>query len=161
MRIAGPPRISDIMRLHKGGFMATVEATKENFENLIDSNAFVIVDFWAPWCAPCRAFGPIFEEASEQHKDIVFAKINTEVEQELAAHFQVRSIPTLMIFREQIVLFSQPGSLPRKALEEVISQARALDMEEIRREVAEQSGHEDHGHNGCCDHDHGDGEHHH
>jgi len=94
--------------------MATVEATKANFEQLVDTNPFVIVDFWAPWCAPCRAFGPIFEEASEQHKDIVFAKINTEAETELAAHFQVRSIPTLMIFRDQIILFAQPGSLPKR-----------------------------------------------
>lgn len=138
--------------------MATIEATKANFEELIDGNPFVIVDFWAPWCAPCRAFGPIFEEVSEQHKDIVFAKINTEVETELASHFQVRSIPTLMVFRDQIILFAQPGSLPRKALEEVIDQVRAVDMDEVRREVAEQTAEHDHG---CCGHDHGDGDHHH
>lgn len=138
--------------------MATIEATKANFEELIDGNSFVIVDFWAPWCAPCRAFGPIFEEVSEQHKDIVFAKINTEVETELASHFQVRSIPTLMVFRDQIILFAQPGSLPRKALEEVIEQVRAVDMDEVRREVAEQTADHDHG---CCDHDHGDPDHHH
>lgn len=138
--------------------MATIEATKANFEELIDGSSFVIVDFWAPWCAPCRAFGPIFEEVSEQHKDIVFAKINTEVETELAAHFQVRSIPTLMVFRDQIILFAQPGSLPRKALEEVIEQVRAVDMDEVRREVAEQTADHDHD---CCDHDHGDADHHH
>ncbi len=130
--------------------MATIEATKANFEQLIDENAFVIVDFWAPWCAPCRAFGPIFEEASERHKDIVFAKLNTETETELAAHFQVRSIPTLMIFRDQIILFAQPGSLPKQALEEVIGQVRALDMDQVRREVAEESEHD----HGCCGHDH-------
>ncbi len=138
--------------------MATIEATKANFEELIDGNSFVIVDFWAPWCAPCRAFGPIFEEVSEQHKDIVFAKINTEVETELASHFQVRSIPTLMVFRDQIILFAQPGSLPRKALEEVIDQVRAVDMDEVRREVAEQTAGHDHD---CCGHDHGDADHHH
>jgi len=137
--------------------MATIEATKANFEQLIDGNSFVIVDFWAPWCAPCRTFGPIFEEASEQHKDIVFAKINTEVETELAGHFQVRSIPTLIVFRDQIILFAQPGSLPRKALEEIIAQARALDMDEIRREAAEETS-ADHDH-GCCGHDHGSEDH--
>lgn len=137
--------------------MATVEATKANFEQLVDANPFVIVDFWAPWCAPCRAFGPIFEEASEQHKDIVFAKINTEAETELAAHFQVRSIPTLMIFRDQIILFAQPGSLPKKALEEIIGQARAVDMDAVRREVAEEAEHD----HGCCGHDHGDEGHQH
>ncbi len=137
--------------------MATIEATKANFEQLIDENAFVIVDFWAPWCAPCRAFGPIFEEASERHKDIVFVKINTEAETELAAHFQVRSIPTLMIFRDQIILFAQPGSLPKQALEDVIGQVRAVDMDQVRREVADEAEH-DHTH---CGHDHGDGDHHH
>ncbi len=135
--------------------MATVEATKANFEELVDGNALVIVDFWAPWCAPCRAFGPIFEEASEQHGDIVFAKINTEEQTELAAHFQVRSIPTLMVFRDQIILFAQPGSLPRQALEEVITQVRAVDMDAVRREIAEHA-EADHDHSGCGhDHDHG------
>ncbi|WP_297445975.1 thioredoxin [Acidiferrobacter sp.] len=131
--------------------MATVEATKANFEQLVDTNPFVIVDFWAPWCAPCRAFGPIFEEASERHQDIVFAKVNTEAETELAAHFQVRSIPTLLIFRDQIILFAQPGSLPKKALEEIIDQARTVDMDAVRREVAEEAEHD----HGCCGHDHG------
>ncbi len=137
--------------------MATIEATKANFEQLVDENAFVIVDFWAPWCAPCRAFGPIFEEASERHKDIVFAKVNTEAETELAAHFQVRSIPTLMIFRDQIILFAQPGSLPKQALEDVIGQVRAVDMDQVRREVAEEAEHD----HGCCGHDHGDEGHQH
>ncbi|WP_297361211.1 thioredoxin [Acidiferrobacter sp.] len=131
--------------------MATIEATKANFEQLVDTNPFVIVDFWAPWCAPCRAFGPIFEEASERHQDIVFAKVNTEAETELAAHFQVRSIPTLLIFRDQIILFAQPGSLPKKALEEIIDQARTVDMDAVRREVAEEAEHD----HGCCGHDHG------
>ena len=131
--------------------MATIEATKANFEQLVDTNPFVIVDFWAPWCAPCRAFGPIFEEAYERHKDIVFAKVNTEAETELAAHFQVRSIPTLLIFRDQIILFAQPGSLPKKALEEIIDQARTVDMDAVRREVAEEAEHD----HGCCGHDHG------
>ncbi|HUW98794.1 MAG TPA: thioredoxin [Acidiferrobacter sp.] len=141
--------------------MATIEATKANFEELIDGNAFVILDFWAPWCAPCRAFAPIFEEVSEQHKDIVFAKVNTEVETELAGHFQVRSIPTLVVFRDQIVLFAQPGSLPRKAFEEIIAQARDLDMDEVRSEIAAGTD-TDHDHDhGCCGHDHGDEGHQH
>lgn len=130
--------------------MATIEATKENFEGLIDSHPLVVVDFWAPWCAPCRAFAPVFEEASEHYADIVFVKVNTETETELAGHFQVRSIPTLMVFRDQIILFSQPGSLPRPALDEIIAQIRALDMEAIRREIAADHDHSD------CGHDHSD-----
>lgn len=140
--------------------MATIEATKSTFEGLIDDNPFVIVDFWAPWCAPCRAFAPIFEETSEQHKDIVFVKVNTEAEPELASHFQVRSIPTLMVFRDQIILFAQPGSLPRKTLEEVIAQVKAVDMDEVRREVAEEAAGHTHS-DGCCGHDHGEGGHQH
>ena len=118
--------------------MATVELTKDNFDQLVGGNDFVIVDYWASWCGPCQNFAPIYEQASEKHDDIVFAKVNTEEQQELAAHFQIRSIPTLMIFRDQIVIFSQPGMLPASAFEELIGKARELDMDEVRKQVAEQ-----------------------
>lgn len=118
--------------------MATVELTKENFEEIVIGNDMVIVDFWAPWCGPCRSFAPIYEQVSERHPDVVFAKVNTEEEQELAAYFQIRSIPTLMIFREKVIIFAQPGMLPAAALEEVVTKAKALDMAEVHRMVAEQ-----------------------
>ena len=118
--------------------MSTVELTKENFEDVIQKNAMVLVDFWAPWCGPCRAFAPIYEQASAQHADVVFAKVNTEEQQELASAFQIRSIPTLMLFRDQIILFSQPGSLPASALDEILTKAQALDMDMVRKEIAEQ-----------------------
>ena len=117
--------------------MATVDLTKDNFEQVVTGNDVVIVDFWAPWCAPCRAFAPTFEQASEQHADVVFAKVNTEEEQEVAGAFNIRSIPTLMIFREKVILYSEAGSLPATALEQVITQAKAVDMAAVHREIAE------------------------
>ena len=115
-----------------------IEATKENFSQVIENNDFVLVDFWAPWCGPCRSFAPIFEAASEANQDVTFVKVNTEDQQELAGAFQIRSIPTLMAFRERIIVFSQPGMLPESALNELISGVKALDMEEVKKEIAEQ-----------------------
>lgn len=116
--------------------MATVELTKDNFEQTVLNNDLVIVDFWAPWCGPCKSFAPVYEAVSEKYPDVVFAKVNTEEEQELAGYFQIRSIPTLMVFREQIILFSQAGALPAQALEQVVQGAKALDMDQVRAEIA-------------------------
>jgi thioredoxin 1 len=118
--------------------MAVIELTKENFEQVITSNPTVIVDYWAPWCGPCRGFAPIFERVAEQNPDVVFAKVNTDDEQEIAGHFQIRSIPTLMVFREQIIVFSQPGALPQNALEQVVEKSKQLDMAEVRKQISEQ-----------------------
>jgi thioredoxin 1 len=118
--------------------MATVTLTKDNFETTIGENDIVLLDFWAEWCGPCRMFGPVFEEASQTNTDIVFAKIDTEDQQELAGAMGIMSIPTLMIFREGIGVFSQPGALPAAALESLIAQVRALDMNEVRAAVATQ-----------------------
>ena len=118
--------------------MATVELTKDNFEDVVTKNDMVIVDFWASWCGPCKSFAPVFESASEQHKDIVFGKINADNEQELAGSFSIRSIPFVMLFREKVVLFAQAGALPAEGLESVITQARALDMAQVHKEIAEQ-----------------------
>ena len=118
--------------------MATVELTKENFEEVVTKNDMVIVDFWAPWCGPCKGFAPIYDAASEKYADVVFAKVNTDEEQELAQHFSIRSIPTLMMFREKVILFSQAGALPAAGLDSVISQAKALDMALVHKDIAEQ-----------------------
>lgn len=118
--------------------MSTLELTKDNFNETVEENGFVLIDFWASWCGPCRTFGPVYEKAAESNPDLVFAKVDTEAQQELAAAFEIRSIPTLMIIRDRTVVFSQPGALPAAALEDLIKQARGLDMDEVRREVAEQ-----------------------
>ena len=117
--------------------MPVVELNKDNFEDTINTNDFVILDFWAPWCGPCRSFAPTYEKVSEDHPDIVFGKINTEDEQEIAAHFQIRSIPTLMIFREKVIIFSEAGALPENAFRELVGKAGELDMAEVHRQIEE------------------------
>ena len=117
--------------------MAVIELTKANFEDVVTKNDMVIIDFWASWCGPCRSFAPVFEAASEQHQDIVFGKVNADDEQGLAAGFSIRSIPYVMLLREKVVLFAQAGALPAEGLESVIRQARALDMAQVHKEVAE------------------------
>jgi thioredoxin len=118
--------------------MATVELNKGNFEDVVTRNEMVIIDFWASWCGPCKSFAPVFEAASEQHQDIVFGKVNADDEQELGAAFSIRSIPFVMLLREKVVIFAQAGALPAEGLESVIRQARALDMAQVHKEVAEQ-----------------------
>jgi thioredoxin len=120
--------------------VATVELTKDNFEKTVTDNPMVVIDFWAPWCGPCRGFAPVYEQASDAHPDVVFAKVNTDEQQELAGSFGIRSIPTLMVFREKVILFQQAGALPGSALEQVISQAKSLDMAKVHEDVKQQGG---------------------
>lgn len=118
--------------------MAVVELNKDNFEQTINENDFVIVDFWAPWCAPCRSFAPTYEKVSGDYDNVVFAKVNTEDEQEIAMHFQIRSIPTLMIFREKVIIFSQPGALPESSFKQLVDRAGELDMDDVRKQIADE-----------------------
>jgi thioredoxin 1 len=129
--------MTDTLPTDGTGSVTSLDAT--TFEAMISGHPFAVVDFWAPWCAPCRAFAPVFEAAAARHPDVLFTKVNTEDEQAIAAHFGIRSIPTLMIFRDDIIVFAEAGALPPQALEEVIAAARALDMDEVRRQVEEQS----------------------
>jgi thioredoxin 1 len=126
--------------------LGTLNLTKDTFEQTIVDNDMVLVDFWAEWCGPCKMFGPVYEKVSEQYPEAVFAKVDTEAEPELAQYFNVRSIPTLMIFRDQIGIFSQPGALPEQALTSLLDQAQALDMDDVRRQIAEQEDAEHDGH---------------
>ncbi|GHF93297.1 thioredoxin [Streptomyces thermodiastaticus] len=117
---------------------STVELTKENFDRTVTENDFVLIDFWASWCGPCRSFAPVYEKAAQDNPDLVFGKVDTEAQPELAAAFGIQSIPTLMIVRDRVAVYAQPGALPEAALADVISQARDLDMDEVRKAVAEQ-----------------------
>jgi thioredoxin 1 len=127
---------------HEDDSVPTIELTKENFESTITDNDTVLVDFWAEWCGPCRSFAPTFEKASDEHPDIVFGKVDTEAQPELAEFFQIRSIPTLMAFRENVVLYSQAGALPPEHLANLIEQVEQVDMDEVRRQIADHGAHE-------------------
>lgn len=118
--------------------MVTVELNKDNFEEIVSGKDMVIVDFWAPWCGPCKSFAPTYEAAAAKYPDVVFAKVNTEVEQELAGYFQIRSIPTLMVFRENVIVYSEAGALPASGLDMLVEQAKKIDMAEVHRDIAAQ-----------------------
>jgi len=128
--------------------MSTLDITSANFENTVDTNEIVVLDAWAAWCGPCKAFAPIFEAASTRHPDVIWAKLDTEAQPELASAFGIRSIPTLMVFRQGILLFSQAGMVPANVLDELIAKVREVDMEDVRKQIAS------HQHGPDCDHDH-------
>ncbi|MCX4474517.1 thioredoxin [Micromonospora sp. NBC_01655] len=117
--------------------MATVELTTGNFDEVAGSDGIVLVDFWAEWCAPCKRFAPVYERSSDKHPDIVFGKVDTEAQQELGAKFDIRSIPTIMAIRDGVIVFAQPGALPESALENLIEQVQGLDMDDVRKKLAE------------------------
>ncbi len=119
---------------------STIDVTEQSFRPTVDRDGIVVLDWWAPWCGPCRAFAPVYERVAAKHSDITFGKVNTEVEQALAAAFEIRSIPTLMILRDRVLVFSQPGAVPEAALEDLVAQVRALDMEKVRAEIAAAEG---------------------
>jgi thioredoxin 1 len=116
--------------------MAVLELNEQNFEEVILNNDFVVIDFWAPWCGPCKGFAPVFEAASEKHEGVIFAKVNTEEHQTLAGHFQIRSIPTLIIFREKVIIYAQPGALPAGGFDDLIARAKEVDMAQVHAEIA-------------------------
>ena len=134
--------------------MPTVDLTMTDFDSTIQDNSIVLIDFWAEWCGPCRMFAPWYEEASLEHTDVVFAKVDTEAEQALAGSFGIRSIPTLMAFRDGILLYKEAGALPKDALNQLVDQVKGLDMDDIRRQIAEQQAGEGHDHDHDHDHDH-------
>ena len=118
--------------------MAVIDLTKDNFDDVVAAKEMVLVDFWAPWCGPCKGFAPVFEAAADRYPDVVFARVNTDDQQELAGSFNIRSIPTVMVLREKVILFSQAGALPAQGLDSVIEQAKGLDMKQVHAEIAEQ-----------------------
>ena len=136
--------------------MSTVEITADNFKDTIEKQGIVLLDFWAEWCGPCRQFAPVFEQASTTHMDVVFGKIDTEAQQELAGAAGISAIPTLMLFRDGVLLFRESGALPPAALEELVAQAKKLDMEKVKAEIADHDHDHDHAHahGPGCDHDH-------
>jgi thioredoxin len=141
--------------------MSTVTLTGENFEQFVEKPGVLVIDWWAPWCGPCKAFAPIYEKASEKYADVVFGKINTDEQPDLAGSFQIQAIPTLMVFRDQVLVFARPGMIPGAALDELVDKVKGLDMDEVRRHIAESEAHEhahgdghDHDHDHAHDHDH-------
>ena len=132
--------------------MATVELNSKNFEAHVETPGILVIDWWAPWCGPCRAFAPIYDDASERYTDVVFGKVNTEEQPELAGTFGIQSIPTLMVFRDQILVFARPGMIPGHALDDLVEKVKGLDMDEVRKQAVEEETAHQHGEG--CDHDH-------